>query len=176
MRPASSGSLADCLPSVSGRGLQPSPCPRHYAATRNFMGVNSVPRRVMSSSFSLGIDQAEQASNDYSTSESAPMSRPERQPDSLRLALSRGAQMNRDMEGRSLAGRKKPLKINLDLALVSLYKDNSSPLLRKENLIFFKCFSTYTHPIFFWLLISSSLPIISAVPCSSDSDTGPACR
>ena len=135
MRPASSGAMADCLPSVSGRGVQPSPYAWQYARNRHFMGINSVPKRVMSSSVSIGLDQADQAASDFSSQDAEPISKPTR-PDALQVAMRGLRGSNRDIEGRSLAGRKKPLKINLDLALVSIFF--------KRQLF---CFMSYKHSV-----------------------------
>lgn len=103
--------MADCLPSVSGRGLAPS-APHVQRYRRPSAAVRAGRPILSSSSFPLSMDQAAETSD-------PPTARPRKQDTSFNPSMLPRPQSQRDAQGRSLAGRKKPLKINLDLALVS---------------------------------------------------------
>jgi tetratricopeptide (TPR) repeat protein len=119
--------MADCLPSISGRGLLPSPVPCTAKYPRRNNIVFSTKKPVLSSSsYSLSMEQTEQpgpatpaTSKETEPREVIPISsKPIRDREQLKLSLPpRPGERRRDTEGRSLAGRRKPLKINLDLAL-----------------------------------------------------------
>ena len=125
MRPACSPAMLDCLPSISGRGLLPSPVPRksmHH--NRNTMAFSTNKPVLSSSSYPLSIEQTEQPTGPATTTqetatEDIPVPRkPIREREQLKLSLPpRPGERKRDTEGRSIAGRRRPLKINLDLAL-----------------------------------------------------------
>jgi len=114
MRPANP-CIVDCQPSCSGRGIQP----RQWLDSRTHR-ISAYPSREGSWS-RKNAPQASSSSYFAAFAETEtvqPAAKPE-PPKSLRVAPPPAVpQAGRDAEGRSLAGRKKPLKINLDLALV----------------------------------------------------------
>lgn len=130
MRPACSSNvaMADCLPSISGRGLLPSPISRTAMRHgRNNAAFSTKKPVLSSSSYPLSIEQQTEQPGIGKDVDAIPISsKPVRDTKQLRLSLPpRPGERKRDTEGRSLAGRRRPLKINLDLALVRSQKLNS---------------------------------------------------
>ena len=124
MRPTCPPAMADCLPGISGRGLPLSPVPRAPRQHSRNIVVFSSNKPVLSSSiYPLSMEQIEppgpsSTSKQATAGEVLPIAKPIRDREQLKLSLPpHPGERKRDTEGRSMAGRRRPLKINLDLAL-----------------------------------------------------------